>query len=67
MPVGQEPDDKRLTSSSYSFVTECFFMAHRAFDIGYRVAVEKLGRLNQVCMHNINRILLLTIILIVSS
>ncbi|KAK4872457.1 hypothetical protein RN001_014486 [Aquatica leii] len=45
--IPYEEDQVRPTSSSYNFVTECFFMAHRAFDLGFRVINEKLVRLNQ--------------------
>nr|XP_022906480.1 ubiquitin conjugation factor E4 A [Onthophagus taurus] len=37
----------RLTASSYNFVTECFFLGHKAFDLGFRVVVDKLVKLNQ--------------------
>lgn len=35
------------TASTYNFVTECFFMGHRSIDLGFRVSVDKLVRLNQ--------------------
>ncbi|KAF5280710.1 hypothetical protein FQR65_LT15000 [Abscondita terminalis] len=38
---------ERPTSTIYNFVTECFFMEHRALDLGFRVINEKLVRLNQ--------------------
>lgn len=42
-----ENNDERFTSATYSFVTECFYLSHRAFDLGFRVNVDKLIRLNQ--------------------
>lgn len=38
----------RPTAASYNFVTECFYMGHRTLDLGFRVTVDKLVRLNQV-------------------
>ncbi|KAK5639980.1 hypothetical protein RI129_010791 [Pyrocoelia pectoralis] len=40
-------EEQRPTSSSYNFVTECFFMAHRGFDLSFRVTNDKLVHLNQ--------------------
>ena len=34
--------EKRPVARSFSFVTECFFLTHRALDLGYRVVLEKL-------------------------
>ncbi|CAG9818490.1 unnamed protein product [Phaedon cochleariae] len=42
-----EAEEQRPMADSYNFVTECFFMAHRAVDLGYRVAVDKLVKQNQ--------------------
>uniref|UniRef100_A0A1Y1K3I1 Ubiquitin conjugation factor E4 A n=1 Tax=Photinus pyralis TaxID=7054 RepID=A0A1Y1K3I1_PHOPY len=39
--------EERPASSSYNFVTECFFMAHRSFDLSFRVTNDKLVHLNQ--------------------
>lgn len=36
-----------LTANSYNFVTECFYMAHRALDLGYKVSIDRLMKLNQ--------------------
>lgn len=41
-------NEERPSATSYSFVTECFFMAHRTLDLGFRVAVDKLIKLNHV-------------------
>lgn len=41
-------DDERLMADTYSFITECFFMAHKAIDLGYRVGVDKLIKQNIV-------------------
>lgn len=40
-------DEEKPVANSYNFVTECFFMGHRAFDLSFRVSVDKLVRLNQ--------------------
>ncbi|GLH02118.1 Ubiquitin conjugation factor E4 A [Gryllus bimaculatus] len=37
----------RPTADCYGFVSECFFLAHRALDLGFRVIFERLMRLNQ--------------------
>lgn len=34
--------EARPVATSFSFVTECFFLTHRALDLGYRVILEKL-------------------------
>lgn len=36
-----------MIAKSYNFVTECFFMAHRALDLGYKVTIDKLMKLTQ--------------------
>lgn len=46
--VPVDSDAARPKAKSFNFVTECFFMAHRAFDLGFRVAVDRLVELNQV-------------------
>ncbi|CAG9864352.1 unnamed protein product [Phyllotreta striolata] len=48
LPVSSDDqlEEKRLMSDSYNFITECFFMAHRSLDIGYRVGVDKIIRQN---------------------
>ncbi|XP_067010286.2 ubiquitin conjugation factor E4 A [Anabrus simplex] len=37
----------RPVANNYGFVTECFFLAHRSLDLGFRVVYERLMRLNQ--------------------
>lgn len=39
---------ERPTASSYNFVTECFYLAHRSLDLGFRVCSDHLVRMNQV-------------------
>ncbi|KAJ8954087.1 hypothetical protein NQ318_004392 [Aromia moschata] len=48
LPAASSDDleEERLMANSYGFITECFFMAHKAIDLGYRVAVDKLIRQN---------------------
>lgn len=36
--------EPRPMADSFTFVTECFFMTHRALDLGYRVVIDKLFR-----------------------
>ena len=36
--------ESRLVATSYSFITECFFLTHRALDLGYCVILERLVR-----------------------
>ncbi|KAJ8971505.1 hypothetical protein NQ314_000667 [Rhamnusium bicolor] len=48
LPVASNEDleEERLMATSYNFITECFYMAHKAIDLGYRVGVDKLIRQN---------------------
>lgn len=39
---------ERPCAQTYGFVTECFYMAHRSMELGYRVTVDKLTQLNLV-------------------
>ncbi|VEN40294.1 unnamed protein product [Callosobruchus maculatus] len=39
-------EEERLTADSYNFMTECFYMAHKSIDLGYRVGVDKMLQLN---------------------
>uniref|UniRef100_A0A1B0FYA7 Ubiquitin conjugation factor E4 A n=1 Tax=Phlebotomus papatasi TaxID=29031 RepID=A0A1B0FYA7_PHLPP len=39
--------ESRPVAEKYNFITECFFMAHKAIDLGYRVCIEKIMRLNR--------------------
>ncbi|XP_058800280.1 ubiquitin conjugation factor E4 A [Phymastichus coffea] len=39
--------ETRPVAISFSFVTECFFLTHRALDLGYRVILEKLFKISQ--------------------
>ncbi|XP_044734743.1 ubiquitin conjugation factor E4 A [Chrysoperla carnea] len=42
-----EVSHSRPTSLSYNFITECFYMAHRCLDLGFRISTERLLRQNQ--------------------
>lgn len=46
IPVA-EGTSTRPFALGYNFITECFFMAHRSLDLGFRVVLEQLLRLNQ--------------------
>ncbi|XP_018564098.1 ubiquitin conjugation factor E4 A [Anoplophora glabripennis] len=48
LPVASNEDleEERLMASSYNFITECFYMCHKAIDLGYKVGVDKLVRQN---------------------
>ncbi|KAK9296316.1 hypothetical protein QLX08_009645 [Tetragonisca angustula] len=37
----------RPVAKAFGFTTECFFLTHRALDLGYRVVLDKLLRTNQ--------------------
>lgn len=43
------PDENqsRQTVDSYNFVTEIFYMTHKAIDLGYRVCIEKFIQMNR--------------------
>ncbi|KXJ80153.1 hypothetical protein RP20_CCG026564 [Aedes albopictus] len=45
LPV--EENEERLEADKYNFVTECFFMTHKAIDLGFRVCIEKFFRQNR--------------------
>lgn len=45
LPV--EENESRLEADKYNFVTECFFMTHKAIDLGFRVCIEKFFRMNR--------------------
>ncbi|XP_076286750.1 ubiquitination factor E4A isoform X2 [Lasioglossum baleicum] len=40
-------DGARPVAKKFSFTTECFFLTHRALDLGYRVVLDKLIRTYQ--------------------
>ncbi|KMQ85520.1 ubiquitin conjugation factor e4 a [Lasius niger] len=39
--------ESRPIADSYGFTTECFFLTHRALDLGYRVILDKFLKTNQ--------------------
>ncbi|XP_031636588.1 ubiquitin conjugation factor E4 A [Contarinia nasturtii] len=43
------PDENqaRKTADTYNFVTEVFYMTHKAIDMGYRVCIEKFSQMNR--------------------
>lgn len=45
LPVDEA--EARLDADKYNFVTECFFMTHKAIDLGFRVCIEKFFRMNR--------------------
>ena len=47
IPTGSDESPAAELDSSYSFVTECFFMAHYTLSIGFRVLHERLVQLNR--------------------
>lgn len=40
-------DGAKPVAKSFGFITECFFLTHRALDLGYRVVLDKFLRTNQ--------------------
>lgn len=40
-------DTPRPLSETYGFISECFYLAHKALDLGFKVTFEHLMRLNQ--------------------
>lgn len=40
-------NEERPASETFNFMTECFFLAQKCMDLGFRVCVEKLARLYQ--------------------
>ncbi|XP_055586147.1 ubiquitin conjugation factor E4 A [Uranotaenia lowii] len=45
LPVDE--NEVRLEAEKYNFVSECFFMTHKAIDLGFRVCTEKFFRMNR--------------------
>lgn len=46
IPIPNE-NQQRKTADSYNFVTEIFYMTHKAYDLGYRICIEKYFRMNR--------------------
>ncbi|XP_030751488.1 ubiquitin conjugation factor E4 A isoform X2 [Sitophilus oryzae] len=48
IPVESSEDleELRETAEKYNFITESFFMAHKALDLGYRVAVDRMMKMS---------------------
>lgn len=40
-------ENLRVTAETYNFITECFFMAHKAIDLSYRVCIEKFTSMSR--------------------
>lgn len=55
-------ETSRLRGSSFNFVTECFYMTHRSFYLGFKVTVDKLIALNQVNQHLIYNVFFIMMI-----
>ncbi|KAJ8679553.1 hypothetical protein QAD02_015340 [Eretmocerus hayati] len=47
--------ETRPTATSFSFVTECFYLTHRALDLGVRVVLDKLSKVSH-SLSNIQRL-----------
>lgn len=45
-PIPSE-NQQRRTADSYNFVTEVFYMTHKAIDLGYRVCIDKFFKMNR--------------------
>ncbi|XP_033354839.1 ubiquitin conjugation factor E4 A [Bombus vosnesenskii] len=45
--IPMSEDGARPVAKTFGFTTECFFLTHRALDLGYRVVLDKLLRANQ--------------------
>ncbi|XP_032664874.1 ubiquitin conjugation factor E4 A [Odontomachus brunneus] len=39
--------ESRPVADSFGFITECFFLTHRALDLGYRLILDKFSKTNQ--------------------
>lgn len=40
-------NEDRITAETYNFITECFYMTHKAIDLSYRVCIEKFFKMNR--------------------
>lgn len=47
-------EETRKTAEKYNFMTEIFFMAHKAIDLSFRGIVQQLIEINQVRKHKVN-------------
>ncbi|XP_063221072.1 ubiquitin conjugation factor E4 A [Bacillus rossius redtenbacheri] len=45
--IPAEEGVQRPAAGSFNFITECFFLAHRALDLSFRVTLDHLMRINQ--------------------
>lgn len=45
--ISIDESQQRTTADNYSFVTEVFYMTHKAIDLGYRVCTEKFFQMNR--------------------
>ncbi|XP_055389776.1 ubiquitin conjugation factor E4 A [Condylostylus longicornis] len=45
LPV--EENQIRITVDNYNFISDCFFMTHKAIDLSYRVCMEKFARMSR--------------------
>lgn len=44
--IPAQEDTSRPSSETYGFVTECFYLTHKALDLGFRVTFKHLMKLN---------------------
>ncbi|XP_017768300.1 PREDICTED: ubiquitin conjugation factor E4 A [Nicrophorus vespilloides] len=48
LPMEESNENElRVTALHYTFVTECFYMGHKALELGHKIVVDKLVKLNQ--------------------
>lgn len=43
---------QRPTAEKYNFITELFFLTHKAYELGYSVTIERLGKITRE-LHNV--------------
>jgi len=55
--------ESRPIANSFGFTTECFFLTHRALDLGYRVILDKFLRYEE----KINSVIFLNSLIILQD
>ena len=47
VPAAEGEEERVPNTSSFNFITDIFFLAHKCLDLGFRVVQEKFIKLNQ--------------------
>lgn len=50
--------ESRPVADSFGFITECFFLTHRALDLGYRLILDKFSKYEKDFMNDFLNVLM---------